>query len=228
MSATARRPGDRVLDGLLALPDRLPVIVLCLGVAGVLAVLADQFRPVVVLPLALLGVVATWRLVPPAPPRTAAHLGALAAVLVLCAGWLVVSLRYVSAYVVVNRDPGFLTLRGLWLSGHPTGTIPVGSAEAVGAAVPAVSAGTEAFWLQDGALHVQGNAMLPTLLGMQGWVGGERAVLAGNLLIGVVALLAVFAAARAFAGPLWALVPVTALALSLPFLTRPGRRTPSR
>jgi hypothetical protein len=121
--------------------------------------------------------------------------------------------------VVVNRDPGFLTLRGLWLSGHPTGTIPVGSAEAVGAAVPAVSAGTEAFWLQDGALHVQGNAMLPTLLGMQGWVGGERAVLAGNLLIGVVALLAVFAAARAFAGPLWALVPVTALALSLPFLT---------
>jgi hypothetical protein len=208
----------RTLDVLLALPDRLPVLVLCLGVAGVLAVLAGQFRPVVVLPLALLGVVATWRLVPAAPPRTATHLAALAAVLALCTCWLVVGLRYVSGYVVVNRDPGFLTLRGLWLSEHTTGTIPVGAAEQVAAAVSGASAGTEAFWLHDGVLHVQGNAMLPALLGMQGWLGGERAVLAGNLVIGVLALLAVFAAARAFAGPGWALVPVTALALCLPFL----------
>ncbi|HEY0217004.1 MAG TPA: hypothetical protein VGC57_11485 [Cellulomonas sp.] len=216
-----RTPADRALDALLALPDRLPVLVVCLGVAGVLAVLVGQFRPVVVLPLALVGVVATWRLVPTAPPRTLAHLGALAAVLALCAGWLVIGLRYVSGYVVVNRDPGFLTLRGLWLSEHTTGTIPVGSAQAAAAAASSAagaSAGTEAFWLHDGVLHVQGNAMLPSLLGMQGWLGGERAVLAGDLVIGVLALLAVFAAARAFAGPLWALVPTAALALSLPFL----------
>ncbi|HEY0188632.1 MAG TPA: hypothetical protein VGC67_14170 [Cellulomonas sp.] len=221
-----RRPAaaraSRLLDGclalLLSLPDRLPVLLVCLGAPSVLAVLVGQFRPLVVLPLALIGVLLTWRLVPAAPARTPAQLGGLLAVLLLCVGWFVRSLRYVSGYVVVNRDPGFLTLRALWLSEHTTGTIPVGAAEAAAAAVSGASAGTEAFTLQDGVLHVQGNVMLPALLAIQGWVGGERAVLAGNLVIGAIALLAVYAVARTFAGPLWALVPVTALALCLPYL----------
>lgn len=207
---------SRVARGLLALPDRLPVALGCLGLAGLLAVLAGQFRPAVVLPLAALLLAATWRWVPRAPAASRAQLGALAAVLVLCAGWVVLGLRSVAQYVVVNRDPGFLTLQALWLTGHPSAPIPVGSAAQ--AAVAGASAGTEAFGLHDGLLHAQGNTMLPALLAVPGWLGGERAVLAGGLAIGVVALLAVFAAARRFAGPLWALVPTAALALSLPFL----------
>lgn len=214
-----RRARRRLLAAAaLALPDRLPVVLGCVALAGLLAVLAGQFRPAVVLALALVLVAATWRWVPRAPAASAAHLGALGAVLLLAAAWVVVGVRHAAEYVVVNRDPGFLTLQALWLTDHPSAPIPVGGAAAVDAAVAAASAGTEAFWLQDGQLHAQGNTMLPTLLAMQGWVGGETAVLAGNLVIGAVALLAVFAAARRYAGPLWALVPTAALALSLPYL----------
>ena len=201
------------------MPDRAPVLLLALGVAGVLAALAGQVRPLVVLPLAAVLVVAAWRHLPPPPRPDARQLGALGAVLLLVAGWLVVGWRHTAEYVVVNRDPGFLTLRALWLVTHPSSLIPVGDAAAVAAAVPAAAAGTEAFWLGDGVLHPQGNVMLPVVLAAQGWLGGERAVLAGGLVIGAVALLAVFAAARRYAGPVWALVPTTALALSLPFLT---------
>lgn len=219
MTDEQRRPRRRLLAAAaLALPDRLPVVLGCMALAGLLAVLAGQFRPPVVLPLALVLVAATWRWVPRAPAASVAHLGALAAVLTLCATWVLLGLRYAAEYVVVNRDPGFLTLQALWLTDHPSAQIPVGGAAAVDAAVAGANAGSEAFWLQDGQLHAQGNKMLPALLAMQGWAGGETAVLAGNLVIGAVALLAVFAAARRFAGPLWALVPTAALALSLPYL----------
>jgi hypothetical protein len=213
-----RGPVPRWAAAALTVPDRLPVLLLALGVAAVVAALAGQVRPVVVLPLAAALAALTWRLVPAPPRADARQLGALAALAVLCVAWVVVGLRFVAEYVVVNRDPGFLTLRGLWLAEHPSALIGVGDAATAAAAVPGASAGTEAFWLDGGLLHAQGNVMLPALLGVQGWVGGERAVLAGNLAIGVVALVAVFAAARRFAGPVWALVPTTALAASLPFL----------
>jgi len=218
-SPSSGRAADRLARGLLAVPDRAPVLLGCLGLAALLAVLAGAFRPVVVLPLAAALAAVTWRWVPRAPRPTGAHLGAVAGVLVLGTGWLLVNLRYVAEYVVVNRDPGFLTLKALWLAGHPSAPVPVGGAAAVDAAVAGASAGTEAWWLQDGHLYAQGNSMLPALLTVQGWAGGERAVLAGNLVIGLVALLAVFAVGRSFVGPLWALVPTAALALSLPMLT---------
>jgi hypothetical protein len=213
--------GSRTAALVLSLPDRLPVVLLACGLAALVAVLAGQFRPGLVLPLALALVVATWRLVPAPPSATRGHLAALAGAFVLVAGWVVLSLRSVAEYVVVNRDPGFLTLQALWLVDHPSSPIPVGGAQAAAAAASVAtgaSAGTEAFGLHDGSLYAQGNKMLPALLAMLGWVGGEHAVRAGNLVVGAVALLAVFAVARRFAGPGWALVPTAALALSLPFL----------
>lgn len=206
------------MRALLSVPDRLPVLLLALGVAGVLAALVDQVRPVVVLPLAAACATLTWRWVPRAPRATRGQVGALLAALALCGVWVVLGLRHTAEYVVVNRDPGFLTLKALWLVDHASVLVPVGGAEAAAAATSGGSAGTEAFWLGDGVLHGQGNVMLPALLAVQGWVGGERAVLAGGVLVGAVALLAVFAAARRFAGPVWALVPTAALAGSLPFL----------
>jgi hypothetical protein len=204
---------------LVAVPDRAPVLLLAVGLAGLLAVQAGQLRPAVVLPLAVVLVVLFWRWLPPTPRADRAHVASTVVALLLVAGWAVAGVRHAAEYVVVNRDPGFLTLRALWLADHPSALIPVGDAARAAAVAPGASAGTEAFWLQDGVLHAQGNTMLPALLAVQGWLGGERAVLAGNVVIGAVALLAVHAAARRFAGPGWALVPTAALALSLPFLT---------
>lgn len=201
---------------LLALPDRLPVLLGALALAGLLTVLAGVFRPWTVLPLAVLLAAASWRWVPAAPAVTRSGLWSTGVVLVGCAVWVGWGLRHLAEYVVVNRDPGFLTLQALWLVDHPSAPIPVGSA--AGAAVAGADAGTEAFFLADGALHAQGNKMLPALLAMPGWIAGETGVRAGNLLIGAVALLAVFAAARRLAGPVLAVVPTVALACCLPFL----------
>ncbi|WP_217616006.1 hypothetical protein [Cellulomonas sp. GbtcB1] len=212
-----RRTAELAGAAVRELPDRAPVVLLALGLAALLAVLAGQFRPVVVLPVAVVLVVVTWRWVPSSPAGRRHLLAALAA-LALVAGWAVWGWSRAGEYVVVNRDPGFLTLKALWLTHHSSSAIPVGSAEAAAAATAGGSAATEAFWLQDGALHAQGSSMLPALLAVLGWGGGEQAVLAGGTVLGAVALLAVFAAARRVAGPFWALTPVAALAASLPFL----------
>ncbi|GHS88154.1 hypothetical protein AGMMS50218_11440 [Actinomycetota bacterium] len=214
----AQRPGSWPAELLLSLPDRLPVVVLCLGITGLLAILAGVFHPWVVLPVGAAVVAATWRLVPAPAGRGRADLVATGGVLLFSVGWVLANLRYAAQYVVVNRDPGFLTLEALWLRQHGTGPISVGSAAAVDAAVENAHAGTEAFLLQSGGLYAQGNKMLPGLLAMLGWAGGPSAVLTGNLVIGALALLAVFAAGRRFMSPLWSLVPVVALALSFPFL----------
>ena len=195
------------------------MLLLAVGLAGLLAVQAGQLRPAVVLPLAAALVVVSWRWVPPAPRADRPQVAATVVVLALVGAWVVAGVRHAAQYVVVNRDPGFLTLRALWLTEHPSALIPVGGAEQAAAAAEGASAATEAFWLQDGLLHAQGNTMLPSVLAVQGWVGGEAAVLAGNVVVGAVALLAVFAAARRFAGPLWGILPTAALALGLPFLT---------
>lgn len=218
MTDGAPARGSRAAALALSLPDRLPVALLACGVSALAAVLLGQFRPWVVLPLAAALVVVTWRWVPAPPPATRGHLAALTGAVALVAGWVVLSLRFVAEYVVVNRDPGFLTLQALWLVDHPSAPIPVGGAQVAAAVSAGASAGTEAFGLHDGSLFAQGNTMLPALLATLGWAGGEHAVRAGNLVIGAVALLAVFAVARRFAGPGWALVPTAALALSLPFL----------
>lgn len=219
-----RQPGRAWVRLIVDLPERVPVLVLCLAIAGVVAVLAGQFRPWVVLPLALVLAVASWRAVDPRPAGRRVGGRDLAPVLVLLAGiatWVAVSLRYASQYVVVSRDPGFLTLTGFWLADHPSALIPVGAgSEHVVDAVAAATVSTQAaFWADQGSFYVQGNTMLPAVLAVPGWIGGQDAVLAANIGIGAVALLAVYAAARRIAGPWWALVPVAALALSLPFLT---------
>lgn len=214
----APRGAARAARVMLGLPDRLPALLLAVGLAALLAVLAGRATPVVVLPLAALFAAATWRLVPPPPPATRGQLLALGGLAALVAGWVVLGLRSVAEYVVVNRDPGFLTLKALWLTGHPAAPIPVGAAQDAAAALPGAGAATEAFALHGGALHAQGSSMLPALLAVQGWAGGERAVLAGNVTIGAVGLVAVFALARRLVGPGWALLPVAALGLSLPYL----------
>lgn len=199
-----------------ALPDRVVLLLLWTSLVVSFAVLAGQFRPVVVLPALAVVVVATWRLV---PGRLAASRGTVTATLVaiaVTAAWLVVNVPYAARYVLVTRDPGFLTLEGFWLAEHQEAQIPVGSALEAAAAVPGFSSDTAAYFPQDGVLHAQGAKLLPALLGMAGWAGGTNGVLVGNLLVGAVALLAVYGLARRLVGPWWALLPLVTLAVSMP------------
>ncbi|WP_426592744.1 hypothetical protein ACPPVS_13365 [Cellulomonas sp. McL0617] len=186
------------------------------SVVVALTVLASQFRPVVVLPLLAVVVASTWRFMPAALPTTRASVVSSSVAVAGSALWLVANLPFASRYVTATRDPGVLTLEGLWLSAHPAPDISVGSAIDVQHVVPGLSASTGD--PLSGPLQVQGAKLVPGMLGLAGWVGGDQAVLAANLVIGAVALLAVFALARRLVRPAVALVPLAALAVSIPMM----------
>ena len=91
-------------------------------------VLLGVFAPAVVLPTTIAAVLLTWRLTPErlAPTRDALIGSAVALVGVL--GWVLVALRYSAEVLLVERDPGFLTLEGLWLSRNADPHVPIRTA----------------------------------------------------------------------------------------------------
>ncbi len=208
------RRGRGAVRLLRELPDRLPVLLGCLTVPALGATLVGQFRPFVVLPLWVLLTVLTWRLVPAAPAGS--RTGPIVGLLTLVGGWSWWGVATAGQYVVVERDPGFLTLEAWWLTGHPSSRIPVGSA--LQGAVAGASAGTDGFTVHGGVLLPQGNSALPALLATVGWAGGPPAVLWANVLVGAVAIVAVYAVARRLVGPWWSLLAAGAVAFALPML----------
>ncbi len=132
--------------------------------------------------------------------------------------WLVVNLPFAGEVLLVQRDPGFLTLQGAWLVDHADPTIPIRTAAEVAAQVPSARVTSDAFWLVGDHLDAQGAKAFPALIAMVGWAAGLRGVLAANLLIGAVGLLAVYDVARRLIGPRWGLVPMVGLALSTPMI----------
>lgn len=206
----------RLAGTIVSAPDRLVLVLFwTCAVVGV-TTLPGVFSPWIVLPLLTGTLAATLRLMPDAITTTRASLvGALGA-LGLAFAWIVLNLPYASRYLTVTRDPGFLTLEALWLSKHPDPDIPMGSALAIQESMPGVFAWSGAYFPGDGMLHAQGAKLLPGLLALGSWVGGDRAVLAGNLVVGGFAILALYGLARRVVGPLWALLPVVALAASVP------------
>jgi hypothetical protein len=212
---TLSRP-SRLAPMIVSAPDRLVLILFwtCLVVA--VTVLAGAFSPWIVVPLLTVTLVATWRLMPAAVTTTGASLAGAFSAMLLALAFVALNLPYASRYLTVTRDPGFLTLEALWLSKHPDPNISVGSALAVQQSIPGVFASTGAFFPVDGILQAQGAKLLPGILALGGWVGGDLAVLAGNLVIGGFALLALYGLARRVVGPLWGLLPIVALAGSVP------------
>lgn len=202
----------------VGLPDRIVMLLFWTALVVSVCVLVSQFRPYVVLPLLAVVIVATWRFTPAALPATRAHLVASCAALGAAVVWLGLNIPFASTFITVWRDPGFLTLEGLWLTGHASPDIPIGTAASVQHVIPGLSAATGAYDQVGGTLQVQGAKLLPGMLGLAGWAGGEPAVMRANLVIGAVGLLAVFALARRMVRPALALVPVVALALSMPMV----------
>ncbi|MGB8022300.1 MAG: hypothetical protein WCF04_13805 [Candidatus Nanopelagicales bacterium] len=183
-----------------------------------LAVLLGRFTPPFVIAGATVVLAITWRIsgVPfPASPRGAIG----AAVAVVGSGtWALLNSPYASQILLVQRDGGFLTLQGLWLSEHPQAEIPLRSATALQAAVPGVWVTSDAFGQVGDHLVAQGAKALPGLVAVGGWVGGVDGVLLANLVIGALALLAVYDFGRRLTGPIWGLVPMAALGSSMPLI----------
>jgi hypothetical protein len=195
----------------LALPPAAPLVLLGFSLPTVLLLLLQQYRPGLVLALGLLlSAVLLWAL--PLRPRDAV----LWPRLLLLAGlvpWTAGNLRLFSQTTLVNRDPGLYSVTAQWLLSHTSPWMPLPTA------LPSTAtAGSAGFQFVDGAVAAQGAHLLPGLAAVGGLLAGDRGLLAANVVIGAVALLALYDLAQQLVGARWALVPTAALSVSLPML----------
>lgn len=202
---------------LVAAPERIATVLLMLSIAVSVSVLLEAFRPLVVAPLTLVLVAATWKVVPSALAPTRPAVAGTVTALGIVVAWFVVNVPFAARFVVVTRDPGFLTLEAFWLSRNESPDLPLTSSADLLAAIDGVSVASAAYSVNGDVLNVQGAKLLPGILAVGGWAGGDLGILVGNLVVGGVALLAVYSFARRLVGPFWAVVPLAALAASVPF-----------
>lgn len=199
---------------LAAAPDRAVQIAVALSLAAGITVSLGWFYAWTTLPLAAVLIVATWR--PLAPRVTAADARGATFALGTAGAWMALNWILTSEYLLVVRDPGFLTLSGLWLTDHPSTDIPVLGADAAAAVQPNMLPDASQAWnLRDGFVQPQGAKMLPATIAMGGWIAGEWGVLGANIVVGAVGLLAVYALGRRLLGPMVALAPMVALGLTV-------------
>ena len=208
----------RVARVVTNLPARLPVLFFWVTLVVAVSVLLEVFTPWVVVPAVgvLWALTWNWGPAPVRPDREAVRGAAWA--LGLVAVWVLANLWYASEVLLVQRDPGFLTLMGLWLSEHADPDIPARTALEVAAQLPGAQVTSDAFWQAGTDIYAQGAKTFPGLTALGGWLLGRPGVLAANLVIGGIGLLAVYDLARRVITPRWALLPMAALALTTPMI----------
>ena len=211
----AHAPGLRATRALAAAPDRIVLVTVALAVACGATVSLGVFHPWTTLPLAAVLAAVGWLLTPRAEATADEARGAGFALLG-AAAWVLANLPWIAEYVVVRRDPGFLTLSGIWLMSHGSTDIPTGGAiEAANAGALTLADASQAWNLDGDVLQPQGAKLLPALIAVGGWAGGISGVFVANLVIGAIGLLAVYVVARRFLGPIAALVPAVGVAMTI-------------
>jgi len=182
-----------------------------------------------VIPLTAVLVASTWSLFTPRLVATQAAARAAVAALLGTVAWCIANIAMASEYLIVVRDPGFLTLSGKWLVNHPSTDIPTGgSIDAAATQLNLIADAAQAWNLHGDVIQPQGAKMLPATLSVGGWIAGDTGLLAANVVIGGIGILAVYALARRFLGPYASLAPAGALALTVSHigLSRAGYTEP--
>jgi hypothetical protein len=215
-----RRPSRRLALALLkALPLLLPALFAGFSLVAMAALQLGRFQPLIVLPLGLIAATVAALgvgLVRPEPLAGSRFFDGAALLLVL--GFAAFNARYSAQNIDVFRDPAVYAITGQWLVHHDSLPIPV--QPAVFGAVPGLSFWTNGFDPNPtpGFVHPQYGNLLPGLLAVGGWLGGDSLLLRLNPLIGSAALLAFYGLVRQYVARAWALVALVGLGVSLPQL----------
>ncbi|MFV0633480.1 hypothetical protein [Demequina sp.] len=210
-------------------PERIVLVVIALSIAAGLAVTVGAHHWWLVLPLAAGILALTWQPLAPTIAPTVADARAGLIAVVGTGAWTVVNILMGAEYLLVVRDPGFLTLSGMWLVDHGSTDIPVWGADvAAQAGSQAIADASEAWNLKGDVIQPQGAKMLPATIAIGGWIAGDSGVLAANVVIGAAGILAVYVLGRRFLSPYAALAPAGALALTVAHigLSRPAYTEP--
>src|SRR6195952_133728 len=200
----------------VSLPDRLMTWILTVSIVVSIALLGGQFRPVLVLPAAVIALILTRRLVPQSPQVNRAAVAGAGAAVVMAMAWYMFQRGHTAEMIGLDRDPAQYTLSALYLMHHTTPDVALDPAlPGLAAQVPGVL--TDFLQGNSGAVnHIQGSDLLPGLLALFGWAFGSQGVFGGNVVIGAFGLLSVYALSRRILGPLWGLGPMLLLAVTMP------------
>lgn len=205
-----------------ALPRLAAFGLVALGLVGTPLLLLGHFTPPLVVGLGLPALAAlelVWRRAAPrsgAVARRALVVSVLAVVVAALSTGL--NARFESQHLLVDGDPAVYAVAGQLLAETGTLTLPTeqdtvfGGVESLNFAGAGFDAYDDDDLVRPSFLH-----LLPQVLAVAAWVGGAQALLWANAVVSGFALLAVFAfGARLTGRPEWALVAMTALALTLP------------
>lgn len=196
---------------------------LAAGVAGfslgpMILLLADAFTAPVAIPLGLAGAAAAmWVCGLPAEPAQRGTLVCTAVAALITLAWFGYNVRYYAQDVYATRDPATYGLAARWLMDHSSLNIPT-HLDVFGR-IPHVDSGSAGFRpVTIDTLHVQGNHLLPALAALSGAAFGVTAMLQANVAFGALSLFVFYGLARRIVGAPLALLAMTVLAISMPFV----------
>ena len=201
-------------------PLAIVVIAAAIFTAGVVTAATHTFVPWVTIPVGAILAIGGLSLLRLPATATRSDVIVAAIVLVFAIVWVVAQLPYATEYLRPSRDPGIYTLTGIWLAQHGTPSIDVTSGLDRVEGIAGLTASLGPFSPEaDGNIRLQGGDGAPTIVGLGYWAAGLPGALTANLVMGGVALLAVYALARrVLRSPVGALGVMAVLGVSLPFV----------
>ncbi len=210
---------NRLYATLTRLPDRILQILVSVFVAAYLMAELSLYKPYTVLPLAVIFVVLTWRLVPTDVVASRRHALAAAVAVLAALAWVVVQLPFETEFLIASRDPGIYSNLAASLAHTGSSTIDVSHAVQQIRGIPNATANLGPFQYQTTlSVQLQGGNALPSMLGLGYWVGGINGLTVVNSVLGGFALVGVFSLARRILGARWGLFAALILGLSMPMV----------
>jgi Dolichyl-phosphate-mannose-protein mannosyltransferase len=202
----------------VASPELVAAAVAGFSLGPMIALLAGSFTAPLAVPLGLVGAaVAMWVCGVPAERTTQRTVLFTVAAALVTLAWFVYNVRYYAQDVYATRDPATYGIAARWLMDHSSLNIPVHT-EVFGTPSGSTLDASGFQVARLGILHAQGNHLLPALMSLAGSTFGTTALLQANVAIGALALFVFFGLARRIVGAPLALLVMTSLAVSMPFV----------
>lgn len=213
----------KILSFIQALPVTLPVGLAAFSVVAMLLLVAGKFYT---WPVLILGLAAAYfamrqvykpalKVKRPGSGREQIALDVLVVVGIVL--WTLCNLPFTAQRIYTDRDPATYGVTAAWLVNHPDLHIPkLAAFSNLPEIAPGSGGGFGPSLKNPNEVFAQGAHLLPALLGLGGRLLGYNTMFRLNVLIGAVALLAIYGFARLITKPRWAAMVVLALAVSLP------------
>ncbi len=206
------------------LPISLGVSLAGFGVVAVVLLLLENFKTGLLLgigfPVALFCFYGVNRFLVPESPasRRERRIFDVLAILFLLV-WGVFNSYYTSQNVYLYRDPALYNSTARWLMDHDNIAIPAENPFGDNPNLYTTSnSGVDMIKEEPERLYTHGLHVLPSLSAFTGRIFQESAALKINVLIGSLALLAVYGFTRLLTKPRWAFLSTAVLSLSLPMI----------